>query len=298
MSLPVVDYLKLPEGEDPYLEGHKCKKCGSIFLGERNVCSSCFSRDTIEPVKLSNTGKLYYKSTLKEPADHVFLNVYANEKLVIQEKQKAQVGQPFQLMARLAAGLITYRVEFGVESDGESKVQYSADNIVCGDAYIIEGQSNALATDTRETSPPETSTWIRSYGKPTPKRNEGGNAEENLWCLPVWKARNGEKAELGYWGMELAKRLVKSQQVPICVINGAVGGTRIDQHQRNEDDPTDLSTIYGRLLWRVRQAKLTHGIRAVLWHQGENDQGAAGPDGGYGWETYQRYFIDMSAGQC
>ena len=59
MSLPVVDYLKLPEGEDPYLEGHKCKNCGSIFLGERNVCSSCFSRDTIEPIKLSNTGKLY-----------------------------------------------------------------------------------------------------------------------------------------------------------------------------------------------------------------------------------------------
>ena len=37
MSLPVVNYLKLPEGEDPYLEGHKCTNCGSIFLGERNV---------------------------------------------------------------------------------------------------------------------------------------------------------------------------------------------------------------------------------------------------------------------
>ena len=59
MSLPVVDYLKLPEGEDPYLEGHKCNECGSIFLGERNVCSSCFARDTIEPIKLGNTGKLY-----------------------------------------------------------------------------------------------------------------------------------------------------------------------------------------------------------------------------------------------
>ena len=59
MSLPVVDYLKLPEGEDPYLEGHKCKECGSIFLGERNVCSNCFARDSIEPVKLNNTGKLY-----------------------------------------------------------------------------------------------------------------------------------------------------------------------------------------------------------------------------------------------
>ena len=33
MSLPVVEYLKLPEGGEPYLEGHKCSECGSIFLG-------------------------------------------------------------------------------------------------------------------------------------------------------------------------------------------------------------------------------------------------------------------------
>ena len=72
-------------------------------------------------------------------------------------------------------------------------------------------------------------------------------------------------------------------------------GTRIDQHQRDPDDPQDLKSIYGRLLWRVKQARLTHGIRAVLWHQGENDQGAAGPTGRYGWETYQQFFIEMSA---
>ncbi len=64
--------------------------------------------------------------------------------------------------------------------------------------------------------------------------------------------------------MELAKRLLASQKVPIFMINAAVGGTRIDQHQRNEADPTDLKTIYGRMLWRVREAKLTHGIRAIL----------------------------------
>jgi hypothetical protein len=95
--------------------------------------------------------------------------------------------------------------------------------------------------------------------------------------------------------MELAKRLVESQKIPIFMINGAVGGTRIDQHQRSAADPTDVNTIYGRLLWRVCQAKLTHGIRGILWHQGENDQGADGPTGGFGWETYQQYFIEMSA---
>ena len=59
MSLPVVEYLKLPEGGEPYLEGHKCSECGSIFLGERSVCSNCFARDSMQSIKLNNTGKLY-----------------------------------------------------------------------------------------------------------------------------------------------------------------------------------------------------------------------------------------------
>ena len=59
MALPVVDYLKLPENGEPFLEGHKCSKCDAMFLGERKVCSSCFSRDSLEAVKLNNTGKLY-----------------------------------------------------------------------------------------------------------------------------------------------------------------------------------------------------------------------------------------------
>ena len=59
MPLPVVEYLKLPEDGDPYLEGHKCGDCNSIFLGERQVCSNCTARGKIEPIKLSNKGKLY-----------------------------------------------------------------------------------------------------------------------------------------------------------------------------------------------------------------------------------------------
>ncbi len=57
--LPVVPFLKLPDGADPYLEGLKCASCGTIFIGARNVCSKCSARDRMEPVKLGNTGKLY-----------------------------------------------------------------------------------------------------------------------------------------------------------------------------------------------------------------------------------------------
>ena len=60
--LPVVPFLKIPDDGDPYLEGHKCKDCGAVFLGERSVCSKCSTRDQIEPVRLSSTGELYVYS--------------------------------------------------------------------------------------------------------------------------------------------------------------------------------------------------------------------------------------------
>ncbi|MEQ8482890.1 MAG: Zn-ribbon domain-containing OB-fold protein [Pseudomonadales bacterium] len=57
--LPAVDYLKIPDQGDPYLEGYKCGDCGAIFLGERAVCSKCGARGKLKAVKLSNKGKLY-----------------------------------------------------------------------------------------------------------------------------------------------------------------------------------------------------------------------------------------------
>ncbi|MFT4641717.1 MAG: hypothetical protein ACI8T1_005060, partial [Verrucomicrobiales bacterium] len=234
-------------------------------------------------------GTLHYKGTLTEADDSVFLKLYADDQLVKTETANVGADKSYALSTKLKPGLIIYKVEFGV---GNTVLETVGD-LVCGDAYLIDGQSNALATDTGEKSPPETSEWIRSYGRAPGNANDDPG---NLWCRPVWKVQDGEKAELGWWGMELAKRLVTSQKMPIFIVNAAAGGTRIDQHQRNLEDPTDLTTIYGRMLWRVQQAKLTHGIRGILWHQGENDQGAAGPTGSYGWESYQQLFVEMAGG--
>ena len=60
--LPVVDFLKIPADGDPYLEGHKCAKCGAVFLGVRATCSKCFARGEMKPTRLSNRGTLYVYS--------------------------------------------------------------------------------------------------------------------------------------------------------------------------------------------------------------------------------------------
>ena len=61
---PVVPFLKIPAAGAPYLEGHKCRECGAIFLGERNTCSKCGKTGSFESKKLSNRGELYVFSII------------------------------------------------------------------------------------------------------------------------------------------------------------------------------------------------------------------------------------------
>jgi hypothetical protein len=168
---------------------------------------------------------------------------------------------------------------------------HTADDLLCGDAFLMDGQSNTVASDwgadqVDDQVPPRGCSWIRSYGA------MDGSLEPG-WGDAV--RREGGKHQIGYWGIDLARHIVDTHKIPVCILNGAVGGTRIDQHLPNTADRTDPATIYGRLLARVRAAQLTHGIRAVLWHQGEADQGADGPNGGYGSDTYRRHFHELAA---
>ena len=56
---PIVEFLKIPQGGTPYLEGQKCRKCSAVFLGERLTCSSCGTSGSFEAIRLSNRGELY-----------------------------------------------------------------------------------------------------------------------------------------------------------------------------------------------------------------------------------------------
>ncbi len=236
-------------------------------------------------------GSLVYAGTLADAADSVFVRVFADDQLFATETAKLAVNKKYSLTVKLNLGLIKYRTEFGSKTGDKETVLHSAKNIICGDAYLIIGQSNAVANDFGKENPLVPSEWVRTFGATAGDPN---GSRLKLWANAEARSPGG-KSEIGYWGMELGRRLVESEKIPICIINGAVGGTRIDQHQRNDADPTDVNTIYGRQLWRTQQAKLTHGIRAVIWHQGENDQGADGPTGGYGYETYRQFFVELAA---
>ena len=258
------------------------------FADEKPVDHQFYARND------KGLGTLYYRGTLNESADSVFLKLYAGNKLLDTQRQAIGSDKKYTLSAKLKAGLIAYRTEFGIKRGDAETVLDKASNLACGDVFVIQGQSNAEAWTDERIIHPYRSPWLRSFGTPSTNKDR---ARDAVWgnALSFNGGPKHHHFQIGYWGVELGKMLIETHKIPICIINGAQGGTRIDQHQRNEADPTDVSTIYGRLLWRLQQAKLTHGVRAVLWHQGENDQGESGATGTFGWVNYQDYFLRMTA---
>jgi len=202
-------------------------------------------------------------------------------------REEHATGETYAFKVGLRPGLIRYRATVTSDLAGAKVTMHEADDLVAGRAFLISGQSNAVATDWGKGEATYRNDWIRTFGSPS-----AGSRETPTWGVATHRAPAG-KHQIGYWAMELGRRIVETEKVPVCFLNGAVGGTRIDQHQRDVAEPTDPSTIYGRLLARVRAARLTHEVDAIFWHQGENDQGADGP-GGFGYERYREYFHRLS----
>lgn len=236
-------------------------------------------------------GNLNDESQLKWKPEKLIVRAFSGSEIVSEQVGAPKSDGNYAISLKLPAALRLYRSELIAVRGEQEQTLHQATDLVCGDVYLITGQSNAVATDFGKGNDPETSPWVRTYDAISSDRSD---IQREGWGEARARADGGDLA-IGYWGLELGKAIVEKERVPICILNGAVGGTRIDQHQRNIHDPTDAETLYGRLLGRARRAGITHGVRGIFWHQGENDQGADGPTNRFGYETYESYFVDLTA---
>jgi hypothetical protein len=169
----------------------------------------------------------------------------------------------FHLASAIHAELSEYTARFYLD---DSLVAVR-DSLVCGDVFLMDGQSNAVADDYGGVANGR-SEWFRSFGT---------SSLDSLECRAdtTWDLAQGRfsyaHAAVGCLGLAFGLSLTRTHGIPVAVLNGAVGGSMIEVHLRNEADPTDLGTIYGRLLWRCVRSGVRSHIRAILWHQGEND---------------------------
>jgi len=195
----------------------------------------------------------------------------------------AVVGVDFSLSAEIDAGLWDHDVTVSLSNGVQSAPVAVRHHVTCGDAILLQGQSNTVAGDywLEGLANDHQSHWVRSFGSAS---LAGADVPLDLaWGLADGEVYNGH-ASVGQWGLRMGEMLVAEHGIPLAILNGAVGGTAIALHQENVDED-NLDTIYGRMLYRAREAGIADGARAMVWYQGESDADWFLP--------YDDYYVDQ-----
>jgi hypothetical protein len=157
---------------------------------------------------------------------------------------------------------------FVVNAKKDSTQIVFREHVVAGDAYLIGGQSNALALVT-DIIIPYRNKFARSYGATYP------------YEPMTWELTEFGNHRVGQLGGGIQRKIIEKYKIPVCIINQAIGGINLGLSlQRNAGNLGDLSNNYGITYARVQNAGLLNGgIKAFIWRQGENESSG----GSYFW---------------
>lgn len=229
-----------------------------------------FARDNQDSAAVTYSGKVNSSGY-----DSMYLEMYKNN--IFQKRKVARLTYSggyatFSLSQNIHAELSEYSFYLYIIDAGIITFLTSADSILCGDAYIISGQSNADRTSSSATYKNE---FCRTFGVQTVDFNNSNYAPaDTAFTLSNSNGAdfyNNSYPNVGVWGLRLQKLIKENFGIPTCIINGALGGSFIEMHMRNNSNPMDLTTVYGKLLYRVSKAGLCNGIKGIFWYQGESN---------------------------
>lgn len=145
---------------------------------------------------------------------------------------------------------------------GDSTEVCSRERIVCGDIYVLYGQSNIVALgNIEELNMGFDDRLLRNF--------DYENDDHQLSSLK-WFPALQPYGHVGGVGLPLQKLILEKYGIPTCIINGGKGGLSIRQlNDRVENKPDALWTTYGQLYNRVKYAGAIGKVKGVLWRQGE-----------------------------
>jgi hypothetical protein len=194
---------------------------------------------------------------------------------------------PFSFDINITAELAKYRIKIYTVYNGSEELVKDIDDIVAGDVFVIQGQSNAAAVKYNGSASGYQSDYIRVYS--------GGNiSSSGLLSNDSWYYGQGDGDEnssgnTGQWGLVLAKKLVDELNIPIAIFNGAHGGQPISFFQAPTDYSSSTNSNYGRLYYRLIKNGLKNAVRGILWSQGE----AHSFTNGLSTNQYKEAFINL-----
>ena len=254
-----------------------------LILTESPEDYQLYARDERDSAEVKIRGELA-EGTIEEK-----LSLKVLKEGIEYDKQLLSTGEgEFSFATKIDAGLHVFRFELYLQRQGRDSLYFVADSVVCGDAYLITGQSNSHPSSTLSTF---TNPYCRSFGVKTgyepyteeDKKVRWGRATGNCPGLKSevggWFIKN--PLGVGVWGMELSRLIVEKHKVPVCIINGGSGSSSIEENMLYPEQPS-LETSFGRLAYRVDQAGLKDKIKAIFWHQGETNSANI--------EGYKSYF--------
>lgn len=175
---------------------------------------------------------------------------------------------------------------YGITTSGSNLLR-SITNIVAGDAFIIQGQSNGEAKLRLGSSSNSQRNFIRVYASGT--RNPNILANNNKWYVGQGDTDHFSNGNTGQWGLRLAQLLVDSLKIPIAIFNGAHSAEQIAFFERPEN-LNSLNSNYERLNYRLESTGFSNHVRAVFFSQGESD---ANPTIATSTADYKNYLVSL-----
>jgi chitodextrinase len=176
----------------------------------------------------------------------------------------------FELASTITAELAGYNFDVQLIQGSVTSLVESVTNVVAGDIYLVNGQSNAEAREFSGSANGNQGPYVRSFGT---RDDDGAVVAADL----AWHPADGNPVfgpgASGQWGIRFARRLVDAYGIPVAIINNARGGRAISYFQRDDSNHENLANNYGRMLFRVREAGAANNVRGILWYQGESDTG-------------------------
>jgi len=176
---------------------------------------------------------------------------------------------PFSFDINITAELAKYRIKIYTVYNGSEELVKDVDDIVAGDVFVIQGQSNAAAVMYNGSASGYQSDYIRVYSGGN--ISSSGLLSNDSWYYGQGDGNENSSGNTGQWGLVLAKKLVDELNVPIAIFNAAHGGQPIDFFQAPADYSSSTNSNYGRLYYRLNKTGLKNAVRGILWSQGEAD---------------------------
>ncbi|MCX5179573.1 FG-GAP-like repeat-containing protein [Streptomyces virginiae] len=188
-------------------------------------------------------------------------------------------GSTFSFAPEIVASLNSYAFRLHSVAGSTATLQAAWTDIVAGDVFIVNGQSNAAARkqfpsnpdnpgDTSNSSNGDRSPWVRTFGSST--SDPTASVQDDVWRTADGDAYQAPGA-VGQYGLRLGRQVVNTYGIPVAVLQGGHEGVPVGFFQRNDANPAAADTSYGRLLSRAQRAGVQQRVSAIFWYQGESD---------------------------